>query len=385
MKKPSIRCFTYQFISVSRPHNVLSGVAVSLILLWQLGASQPALGQVKIDSPTVATMETAIPGEASTTGAQVATIPVGVASKRTKRDDGGYRIGAEDVLDVRVFNRPQLSREAVRVDERGTIQMPWISKEIQAACRTERELAEEITALYRRYLRNPQVDVFIKEYKSKPVSVIGAVNSPGRFQLQRRVQLLELLTLVNGPAERAGRSIQIVHAGNTGACANDAAEIAGTGNGDDLKEDDLDVAITSLPLSEVIRANPNANPYMRPGDIVTVLDAEQVFVIGNVIKPTPIFLKDSLTLSQAVAMAGGLAPESKSDKVRIVRQGSDGTKNIFFADLKAIDKGQAKDIALQSNDIIDVSSSNTGTRKIGKILLSSFFPALGQLPVRVIR
>ena len=78
--------------------------------------------------------------------------------------DDRYRIGPGDVLDIRVFNRPQLSREAVRVEGSGMIRMPLIETEIQAACQTEGELAKEISTRYAKYYKNLQVDVFIKEY-----------------------------------------------------------------------------------------------------------------------------------------------------------------------------------------------------------------------------
>src|SRR6266513_4560033 len=90
--------------------------------------------------------------------------------------DDRYRICAGDVLDIRIYNRPQLSREAVRVEGSGMIRMPLIESEIQAACRTEGELARDITTKYTKFYRNPQVDVFIKEYHSKQVAIIGAVN-----------------------------------------------------------------------------------------------------------------------------------------------------------------------------------------------------------------
>src|ERR1043165_242236 len=89
--------------------------------------------------------------------------------------DDRYRIGPGDVLDIRIYNRPQLSREAVRVEGNGMIRMPLIENEIQAACRTEGELAKEIATGYAKYYKNLQVDVFIKEYHSKQVAVIGAV------------------------------------------------------------------------------------------------------------------------------------------------------------------------------------------------------------------
>jgi protein involved in polysaccharide export with SLBB domain len=125
--------------------------------------------------------------------------------------DDRYRIGAGDVLDIRIYNRPQLSREAVRVEGSGMIRMPLIETEIQAACLTEGELAKEISTRYAKYYKNLQVDVFIKEYHSRQVAVIGAVNDQSRFELQRRVRLLELLTYAKGPSPRAGQTINIVH------------------------------------------------------------------------------------------------------------------------------------------------------------------------------
>src|SRR5678810_396368 len=97
--------------------------------------------------------------------------------------DDRYRIGPGDVLDIRVYNRPQLSREAVRVEGNGMIRMPLIETEIRAICLTEGELAKEIATRYTKFYRNLQVDVFIKEYHSRQVAIIGAVNDQSRFEL----------------------------------------------------------------------------------------------------------------------------------------------------------------------------------------------------------
>src|SRR5678810_396351 len=136
--------------------------------------------------------------------------------------DDRYRIGPGDVLDIRVYNRPQLSREAVRVEGNGMIRMPLIENEIQAVCLTEGELAKEISTRYARYYKNLQVDVFIKEYHSKQVAIIGAVNEQSRFELQRRVRLLELLTYAKGPSTKAGQTINIVHSTNAPTCSQDS-------------------------------------------------------------------------------------------------------------------------------------------------------------------
>src|SRR6187549_1766371 len=132
--------------------------------------------------------------------------------------DDRYRIGPSDILDVRILNRPQLSREAVRVEGNGMIRMPLVETEIQAACLTEGELSKEISTRYAKFYKNLQVDVFIKEYHSRQVAIIGAVNDQSRFELQRRVRLLELLTYAKGPSPRAGQTINIVHSTAASPC-----------------------------------------------------------------------------------------------------------------------------------------------------------------------
>jgi protein involved in polysaccharide export with SLBB domain len=136
---------------------------------------------------------------------------VNAASSVTKTsDDDRYRIGPGDVLDIRVYNRPNISREGVRVEGNGMFRMPLLESEVQAACKTEGELAKELSTKYAKYYKNLQVDVFIKEYHSKQVAIIGAVNEQSRFELQRRVRLLELLTYARGPSAKAGQTINIV-------------------------------------------------------------------------------------------------------------------------------------------------------------------------------
>ncbi len=193
-------------------------------------------------------------------------------STTAKAADDRYRIGPGDVLDIRILNRPNLSREAVRVEGNGMIRMPLIDAEILAACKTEGELANEIAERYTRYYRKPQVDVFIKEYRSVTVSIIGMVTEQGRFQLQRRIRLLELLTYARGPSPKAGQTINIVHSAPLIECAQ----------GGSASED---LAFSSYKLSDTLSGKPEANPYLEAGDIVTLPEAEQVYVVGNVLSP----------------------------------------------------------------------------------------------------
>src|SRR5947207_4310611 len=245
------------------------------------------------------------------------------AATTTAKAGERYRIGPGDVLEVRVYNRPQLSREAVRVEGNGMIRMPLIDGDIQAACRTEGELAKEISQRYARYYRNLPVDVFIKEYHAREVALIGAVNEQGRYQMQRHIRLLELLTFAKGPSEKAGQTINIVRAPRTDVCEQDSSP----------KQEGL----ISLHLNDTLRGDEAANPYVEAGDIVTIPGAEQVYDVGNVYCPKSLPLKESLTVSRAIAMAGGPLRDSKTDRVHIVRHSSlAGGKSEIYVDLTAI-------------------------------------------------
>ncbi len=281
-----------------------------------------------------------------------------------------YRIGPGDVLNIQILNRPTLSRDAVRVEGNGMIRMPLIDNEIMAACKTEGELSKEIAGKYTKFYRNPQVDVFIKEYRSKQVAVIGAVNEQSRFELQRRVRLLELLTYAKGVKDTAGQTINIVHAPSALPCEKSSSAAEAT-------------AFSSYRLSDTLQGLPSANPWIEPGDIITLPEADQAYVVGNVYTPVTIQLKDPITVTRAIAMAGGLKQDSKKDKVRIVRQEKGGaTSKELIVDLGAIEKKQAEDIALLPNDIVDVPTS--AGKAMLRALLGTVVPTVTQLPVRVI-
>jgi polysaccharide export outer membrane protein len=312
---------------------------------------------------SITTLVLLITGTASAQDPQTSTAPAAQTSER-------YRIGAGDVLEIRVYNRPQLSRDAVRVEGNGIIRMPLIEGDIQAACKTEGELAKEISTRYARYYRNLPVDVFIKEYHAREVALIGAVNEQGRYQMQRHIRLLELLTFAKGPSDKAGRTINIVRGPRADVCATgDATPSEG--------------ALITLRLNDTLRGDETSNPYVEGGDIVTIPEAEQVYVVGNVYTPKSLPLKEPLTVSQAIAMAGGPLRDSKTDKIHIVRRATGATsQSEIFVNLAAIAHKKEQDLMLQPNDIVEVPES-TGKSLI-RSLIGAVGPSVAQMPVRVI-
>jgi len=304
----------------------------------------------------------------------------GARSSAALENDNQYRIGSGDQLTIQVFNRTQLSREE-RVDMRGMIRMPLIEKDIQAACRTENELAEEIARLYRErdLLKNPTVYVAVKDFQSQPVAVLGAVNSPGKFLLQRRVRLLELVVFhAGGPSAAAGRKVQIVSTVPNALCEDAAGEL---GKGTEAK---ADASFTTYNLTDLLAGKESANPYVRQGDIINLPAAKDAYVIGNVARPSAIPIAEPITLGRALAMVGGPLAYTNKDKIRIIREspGSTATTEILI-DLKDVDKSKGQDFLLQAGDIVEVSIKG-GFSAVLRQLTNSIVPMAVGLPTRVV-
>lgn len=297
-----------------------------------------------------------------------------VAASSSATDDTRYRIGPGDVISILVRKAPELSG-AARVDQRGMIRIPMIEGDLRAACLTENELAAQIKTLYLEYKKNPDVEVFVAEFQSRPVAVIGAINAPGQFRLQRRVRLLELLSFAGGPAPRAGRVIHVIHAGGPNMCDANSSDASSSA------ESDQEISV--YKLFDTLNGKENSNPFVQSGDIISLLDADQVFVIGHVNSPQAIYLKDQpITISRAIAMVGGPARDASTSRVRIIRQVDGANKQEILVDLSAISKHRAEDVTLLPNDIVEVGGSASKTM-LG-ILSGAIGPAISQGAVRVI-
>jgi polysaccharide export outer membrane protein len=337
-----------------------------IVSLNLLGAQSPLQAQEQSATPSAV-----LPRKAANPPAQSET------TSGVTRVVDQYRIGARDVLSVRVSAGhlvPELSMDSVEVDECGRIPVPSVEheeqNEIQAAGKTRSELAEELRTFYKKYKKNPQVVVIVKEYNSQPVAINGAIMKPGQFQMRRPVRLLELLQFyAGGPTERSSGRIQLARAANFNPCTSSSDAVNS-------------IEFADFDIKDTLAGEEKANPYLQPGDVITLPEAKEAFIVGNVLRPGPILLKNNnVTISQAIAMAGGTMPDSRKEQVRIIRQGATGQTKMIV-DLKAIDNGKATDIALLPNDIVEVPVA--GGKRIFRSLIGAIIPSIGQLPVRVI-
>lgn len=296
------------------------------------------------------------------------------------KTSGNYLIGVGDVLRITVVKQTLLSVDGVRVGNDGMIRLPMLDAGVPAACLTETELSAVISERYKKYLLNPQIYVTVREYNANPVALVGAVLAPGRFQLQRPMRLLELLTFVNGPAPNAGKTVEIIRSTNANKCEQKL--VVDSDKGAQSPIEPLQ-EIISLPLAEVLKGNESVNPFVQAGDIIRISEAqiEQAFVIGSVKAAATINLREPVTLTKAIAMAGGVAPGANIEKVKISRQQPDGlNKTEMIVNLKNISKQKQDDILLQPNDIIDVPGAS-GTRKFLKDIFRTAVPIVTGVPI----
>lgn len=301
---------------------------------------------------------------------------------------GTYQVGPGDVLKVTVLGEDGMNGE-YEVNGEGLVEFPFVDTPIQARCRTDREIRADLVTALKKYIRNPQVSVRVTEKRSRPAAVIvGAVQNPQQFILNRRVNLLEVISWAGGTVDGAAGSLQIFHTTPVLCPAKGEEAFAKKENSGEFVPSDV------YDLDSVKLGKPDANPFVYPGDIIVVPKAPPVYIVGLVGAPQGIYWSENMTFTKAVAMVGGVRKEAKTDKiiVRRLKQGSTTERDIIPVNYKMIQKGQAKDMILQPYDIVEVDEASPWSRdKIGGTLLNmltggagSAISSIGQLPLRVV-
>jgi polysaccharide export outer membrane protein len=249
-----------------------------------------------------------------------------------------YRIGPGDLLELKVFEVKELD-QTVRVSEDGSITIPLLGR-VMVEGLTQEGVVKKLTELLQaKYVKNPQVTIFIKEYKNQQVAVIGAVENAGSYELVGRKNLLQIISMAGGFSETAGNEIFILREGPDGATST-----------------------VSIDLKDlIVNGNQALNIPIEPNDVINVpIDREiRVFVMGRVTRPGAVKAKlsEGITLFQAIADAGGLAEGAKESAISITRKDKTGKEQKIRVNLKDIIKGKKKDILLQEGDVVYVPES----------------------------
>ena len=287
--------------------------------------------------------------------------------------DQDYRIGARDVIEIRVDDAPELSVTA-SVNADGTFLMPYL-KRVKALSKTTEELSREIAdGLRGRYLKDPNVIVSVKQFYSRSFFILGAVKKPGVYQAEGRLQLMKLITLAGGPAENRGSTAYIIREikkkqgspldGPSAKPASVAAQNAPTPTGETGTADEPEYDITMVNINGMFKGLGlgGKDSFLEPGDIVNIPKVDVFYVAGEVNAPGSFPLSEGTTLRQAIALSQGTTMNAALGSGVIFRQDVTTGKRVEIPiDVGAVMKAKKEDIALVANDIVIVPNSKSKT------------------------
>jgi polysaccharide export outer membrane protein len=245
-------------------------------------------------------------------------------------DAPSYPLGSGDVLEVEVYDLPEMKKE-VTVDPEGFITLPVIDK-LKVQGITINELQRLLENKLGEYIKDPQVNIQLREYGSRFVNVIGEVTNPRRISLKRAFRLLDAISEAGGFTQQSG-DVEVQRRNPDGSLRKIV-----------IKKDSL--------LSS---GNGNDNIFVFDQDTVNVLPMSSVYVSGQVKSPKSITYERNLTLLKAIALAGGFGDWANKDKIVILREKQEGGTETIKVDAEKIAKGKIDDIPLQPNDHIIVN------------------------------
>jgi polysaccharide export outer membrane protein len=327
-----------------------------------------------------------------------------------------YLIGSGDTISIDVFDVKELTRD-VRVSQTGTIGLPLVPVRLQVKGLTETQAEQKIAEVLEAngLVSHPEVSVSVKDRKSKPITVVGAVPRPMVYQAERPVTLLEVLAEAGGVSPDAGDTVIVTRpiseppdtsptpaisnedvipppaqdvippspknnvpasggsAVNPSQAMTSIAPVTPAPNTNfpsaDVAAKDAPVPTMPPPLSNTITVNLNQlmesgdpvnNIILQAGDIVTVPHAGIVYVLGAVGKPGGFVLANDraqMTTLKMLALAGGLNHTAKSNHAVIIRRDRQGQQHEQMVDLKKVVERKAEDVRLEASDILYVPDS----------------------------
>jgi polysaccharide export outer membrane protein len=342
----------------------LVGAVVLFLSIWFVTAEAQTRQQPKIQPP------------AQAGGEPTNTPPILVSP------DQDYRIGARDVIEIRVDDAPELS-VTTSVNADGTFLMPYL-KRVKAISKTPEELSREIAdGLRGRYLKDPNVIVSVKQFYSRSFFILGAVKKPGVYQIEGRPQLLRLITLAGGPAESHGSVAFIIREikkkdtaspsdSAAATTASSTAQSAPNASVENAAGDEAEYDIKMVNISGMFKGLGlgGRESYLEPGDIVNIPQADVFYVAGEVNAPGSFPLSEGTTLRQAIALSQGTTMNAALGSGVIFRQDATTGKRVEIpVNIGAVMKAKKEDIPLLANDIVIVPNSRSKT--IGNSILKA--------------
>lgn len=249
-----------------------------------------------------------------------------------------YRVGPEDLLEINVFQADALKTLA-RVSSSGYIKLSLIDK-IYVSGLTVSELEDVIARQLEKYLHEPMVSLFVKEYRSQQVSVLGSVKDPRVYFVSGQKYLLDIISMAGGLTPEAGSIciIQTVSSGNAG------------------RKDQIEKIVIDLD-DILVHGKAELNVPVYAGDIIQIPRSGLFFIDGAVNSPGQFQLKNRTSITQALSMAKGLRFEASRSDIRVYRTNGKPEREVLVLDYDAILANKEPDIDLRDSDVVIVATN----------------------------
>lgn len=252
-----------------------------------------------------------------------------------------YQVGPDDVLDVSVFEwetNDQTKTLQFRVSETGIIALPMVGALNVAGMSVQEIQAAIETALKEGgVLQNPRVGVWVSEFRSRQISVIGSVHQPGSYAIHQNVStLLDMISLAGGPLDNAGSIAYVIRN-------------SGKGKTPERIKIDLDELLQ--------RGQSDLNPVLGAGDVVFVPKAPLIYVYGSVRQAGAFTFRKQLRVLESIALAGGFTEMASATDVTLIRRLENGGERAYTIDVTRIEAGKDPNIFMRDGDVLRVHDS----------------------------
>jgi polysaccharide export outer membrane protein len=287
-----------------------------------------------------------------------------------------YRLGPGDLIEVSVFGVEKFN-QTVRISLSGEINIPYLGM-VPAAGLTGAELEDNLAKLMSdsKLILDPQVSVFIKEYRSQPVYVLGSVNKPGPYMIMQPLKLIDVIAMAGGlDLVRAADYALLQRSGE--ASSTQSTSNSDSNHGTVQPPVQADPHMVRIDLKNLLEGgDPRLNLPVQGGDVVQIPERKReiIYIIGEVASPGAYELppdRHEVLLSQAIARAGGPQKTAKYEKGILIRYDDKGKREEVAVNWKDILSGKQPDLAVRSDDVIFIPSSK------GKMISYGF---LGMVP-----
>lgn len=271
------------------------------------------------------------------------------ASAQEPAQSPTYTLGPDDQVAIHVLDAEEISENPFRIDMRGNINVPLAGR-VHASGLSVEQLEAALTARLKDYLQEPVVTVSVSEFRSHPVSVLGAVNNPGVHQIRGRKTLFEVISEAGGLKNEAGNAIKITRRKEFGPIPLAGATPDPSG----------EFSVAEISVKSVMEArNPKENIQVEPNDVISVPRAELVYVIGAVKRAGGFVLseREQISVLQALSMAEGLDRVAAASNARILRAAGGVNRTEIPVDVRQILTGKTRDVPMQANDILFIPTS----------------------------